>query len=69
MAVTAPLEDRVKRLMARDGISEEYARSQIAAQHTEDWFREKCGHILVNDSTPSDFQSKCLAFLEKVCIL
>jgi L-threonylcarbamoyladenylate synthase len=69
VAVTAPLEDRVQRLMQRDGISEEYARSRIAAQHTEDWFRNKCGHVLVNDGTARDFQSKCLAFLEKVCIL
>ncbi len=31
VAITAPTEDRVRRLMARDGISEEYARSRIAA--------------------------------------
>ena len=37
VAVTAPLEDRVRRLMARDGISESYARSRIAAQHGEGW--------------------------------
>ena len=36
IAVTAPIEDRVGRLMARDGISESYARSRIAAQHSED---------------------------------
>ena len=35
VAVTAPEEVRVKRLMARDGISEAYARSRIAAQHSE----------------------------------
>ena len=41
VAVTAPTEDRVKRLMARDGISESYARSRIAAQHDESWFRQR----------------------------
>lgn len=63
VAVTAPLEDRVKRLMGRDGISEEYARSRISAQHDEAWFREKCGHVLVNDGNIETFQAKCLAFL------
>ena len=33
VAVTAPTELRVQRLMQRDGISESYARSRIEAQH------------------------------------
>ena len=69
VAVTAPVEDRVKRLMLRDGISEEYARKRIAAQHGESWFREKCGHLLANDSSREDFQKKCLAFLREIGIM
>ena len=69
VAVTAPEEDRVRRLMARDGISEEYARNRIAAQHNDDWFRERCSHVLNNDGTREDFQSKCVAFLRDVCIM
>ncbi len=69
VAVTAPVEDRVKRLMARDGISEEYARSRIAAQPGDDWFREKCDHILENDGDLDAFATKCLAFLKQHCII
>lgn len=69
VAVTAPLEDRVKRLMARDGISEEYARSRISAQHEEAWFREKCDHVLVNDGNIEVFQAKCFAFLFSLGIM
>ena len=69
VAVTAPIEDRVRRLMARDGISEEYARSRIAAQHDEGWFREQCDVCLKNDGTQEDFQKKCLAFLRKLGII
>jgi dephospho-CoA kinase len=69
VAVCAPVEDRVRRIMARDGISEEYARNRIAAQHNDDWFRERCSHILNNDGTREDFQSKCVAFLRDVCIM
>ena len=35
IAVTAPVEIRVKRLMARDQIPEEYARLRISAQQPQ----------------------------------
>ena len=69
VAVTAPAEDRVRRLMARDGISEEYAKNRIAAQHTQDWFRERCDYELRNDGELDAFATKCLAFLDKLGIM
>ena len=69
VAVTAPLEDRVARLMKRDGISEDYARSRIAAQHDAQWFRERCSHVLVNNSNLDAFATKCLAFLDTMGIM
>jgi dephospho-CoA kinase len=69
VAVTAPGEARVQRLMQRDGISEEYARSRIRAQHSEDWFRERCGYVLVNDEKLDAFATKCLAFLHHLGIM
>ena len=69
VVVTAPTDARVQRLMARDGISEDYARSRIAAQHEESWFRLRCDHILENMDTKEHFQEKCLAFLSQFCII
>lgn len=69
VAVTAPTEVRIQRLMARDGISEAYARSRIAAQHKEEWFWEHCQYVLENDGTQSQFSSKCLAFLLRCGII
>ena len=69
VAVTAPREDRVWRLMARDRISEEYARARIAAQKDESWFREKCGYCLENDGGLDAFRAKCLAFLAGLGIM
>ena len=69
VAVTAPVEDRVRRLMRRDGIPESYACSRIAAQPGEDWFREKCGFVLENTGSESQFREKCLAFLQGVGIM
>lgn len=69
VAVTAPTEDRVQRLMARDGISQDYARRRIAAQREESWFREKCSYVLTNDGSPAQFRDKCLAFLQQLGII
>ena len=69
VAVTAPLEDRVRRLMARDGITEAYARSRIAAQHDEGWFRQRCDYILENNGNFDAFATKCLAFLSESGII
>jgi len=49
VAVTAPEEVRVRRIMAREGISEEYARARIAAQKPAAWFEERCTYPLRND--------------------
>ena len=65
VAVTAPEEDRVRRLMARDGISEEYARARIAAQKPESYFAETCDEVLCNDGTVEQFREKCRTFLSK----
>ena len=69
VAVTAPEDARVARLMARDGISESYARSRIAAQHTDGWFRERCDYVLENSAGLDDFTAKCLAFLQQIGIM
>lgn len=69
VAVTAPVETRVQRLVMRDGIPEDYARSRIAAQHDESWFRERCDWILENSGTEMQFREKCLAFLENPDII
>ena len=69
VAVTAAEERRIARLMARDTISEEYAKKRIGAQHSADWFREKCDYILENNGTQAQFHGKCLAFFKGLDIM
>ncbi len=69
VAVTAPRDDRVRRLMLRDGICEEYARKRISAQHDEGWFRSRCDRILENKGTKKQFSENCLAFLRELGIM
>ena len=69
VAVTAPFEARVQRLMQRDGISRDYAESRIRAQHEDSWFRERCDHVLINDGELDAFRTNCLAFLRHLGIM
>ena len=69
VAVIAPEEDRIRRIMARDGISEEYARSRVAAQHDSRWFTERCTYTLENSGTKADCEAACLAFLRQIGII
>lgn len=69
VAVLAPIQARIARLMLRDGISREYAEKRILSQHEDDWFREKCDCVLINDSTPEAFTGKCLAFYDGLGIM
>lgn len=48
VAVVAPDDVRVQRIMARDSISEAYARQRILAQKPVSFFEENCDHILNN---------------------
>lgn len=66
VAVTAPREDRIRRLMLRDGISRQYAAARINAQHPDDWFRERCDFVLENRNGKEAFLEECTAFLRNI---
>jgi len=69
VAITAPTEARVRRLMARDGISRDYALARIAAQPAPEEFAARCDYVLENNGTKADFRQKCLAFLTRIGII
>ena len=62
VAVTAKEELRVKRIMERDGITEDYARSRIRAQKDEAFFAANCDYVLENNGTHEEFNGKVHAF-------
>lgn len=67
VAVLAPAEDRVRRIMARDGISEDYARLRISAQPSDAFYRERCSHILENNcATPAQFREQARIFFRSM---
>lgn len=66
VAVTAPREDRITRLIARDGITRDYAEARLNAQKPESWFRQMCSFTLENDGTPGEFYEKALALFSQL---
>lgn len=64
IAVTAPVEVRVRRLMARDNISEEYARLRISAQNPNEYYEQGCDYALKNEGTTEEFEKQCDTLLE-----
>lgn len=48
VAVTAPRDVRLERIMARDGLSEAQAQARIAAQKPDGWYQERCAFLLEN---------------------
>ena len=67
IAVTAPTELRVRRIMARDNITEQYARLRISAQNSDEYYRNKCDCELNNGSElPEPFRKEAHIFFEKL---
>jgi len=67
VGVTAPMEERVSRIMKRDNLTREHAQMRINAQQTENYYRENCDHILENIyDTQIDFKEKCIEFFGEV---
>lgn len=66
-AVLADRDKRIERIMARDGITREYAALRVDAQKPDSYFEEKCDYILKNNSTEEKFREKCRSkFLEVI---
>ena len=67
IAVTAPTELRVRRIMARDNITEQYARLRISAQKSDEFYRGKCDLELNNGAeTAEAFQREAKLFFARL---
>ena len=64
VGILAPREERIRRIMAREGISEDYARKRVDAQQGDGFFRAHCTHILENQGTAEEFAQKALALFQ-----
>lgn len=69
VAVLAPQEVRVRRIMARESISEHYAWARVKAQRPDEYFIRDCDYTLVNDlPAAEEFSQKAREFLKEVLL-
>ena len=67
IAVIAPPAVRVERIMAREGIPEDYAWARVRAQRSDEYFTGGCGYTLINDcATPEEFSARAAALLRQI---
>ena len=65
IGVLASEETRIRRIMARDGISRDYALSRVRAQHGEDYFRARCTVTVENNQDEATFYATINKVLEE----
>lgn len=66
VGIITATEQRVERLMAREGLSEEYVRLRIAAQKSNEFFKENCDYTVCNDGTTEAFIQKCESLFTEI---
>ena len=66
VGVIAGRDVRISRIMRRDGISREYAMMRVNAQRPNEYFIQKCSHVLENNGSQEEFIEKCRKTFEEV---
>lgn len=67
VAVTAGEDTRVKRIMAREGIGEDYARLRVSAQKPAQYFEEQCDYVLRNDGDdPAELEARAWTLFDTI---
>ncbi len=63
LSVLAPREQRLVRIMARDGLSKERAEARLNAHLPDEVFWERSDHVLINDGDPEALETAVLSLL------
>lgn len=63
IAVTAPAEARLARIMARDGLTQEAAIQRMNTQPNDEFYTRDGVTVLVNDTTPTELEVKAKAIV------
>lgn len=67
VAVWAPFEERIRRIMKRDGLSEEEAKLRMARQHDKQYYKEKADVLL--NGTAADIQTEIERVLKELQVM
>ena len=64
VGILADEQTRLLRILERDGIDREAAEKRLSAAKSNEYFRERCGYILENDSDQAVFEAQIRRFFE-----
>ncbi len=67
IAVLAPAEVRLARIMARDGISKQAALQRMQAGKPDEFYKNRADYILLNNGDAAAFTQQAAAVLEEIC--
>lgn len=66
IAVLADRENRMERIMRRDGIGQDEAELRMAAQYDEAFFIDRCDDILVNNGDTEALSAEVRRYYERL---
>ncbi|MCL2392292.1 MAG: dephospho-CoA kinase [Oscillospiraceae bacterium] len=67
VAITAPKELRISRIMKRDAITYDHAETRIHAQKPDSFYKENCDYVIENKyETEAEFEQVCKDFFFKL---
>ena len=66
VGIVADTETRIQRIVARDGISNEYARMRVEAQRPNSYFEENCDYTLENNGDMDSFSREFDQMMEEI---
>lgn len=66
VSVIAPFELKLERVIKRDGISEEFARSRLKSQFGEEFFRSRSEYCIVNSGDISELEKSVAAVVSSL---
>ncbi|MBP3437451.1 MAG: dephospho-CoA kinase [Clostridia bacterium] len=65
LAVLAPYELRLKRIMERDSLTQEAAEARLRAQPPDSFYEKNAKHLIYNDGTIEDLFAKAQLFWQQ----
>ena len=68
VTVIASKETRLRRIIERDGLSEEEAEKRIRAQHPDEFYTTRAHKVFSNDGTEEEFRSAVCTFYHDILL-
>lgn len=63
ISVIAPLQQRLNRIVVRDHLTDEEARSRINSQHDDDYYISRSQQVIINDGDEKELRIKTLELI------